>query len=201
VQQAELLEKRKEVVEKKIAAELAKAKQYLAQGNKAAAMTAMKKKALLAKQIEGLDNNIMRLTEQQNALEAAQMQVTTVAAMSHAAKAQKATMGEFNVDKVDKIFEEIQEAADQSEEIQQALATPLGGAAAIDEDELAAELAEMEAQQLDEELLQPAPIPTTLPIAVEQLNLPSVPTGVPARANKKKTAEDELAELEAEMAG
>jgi hypothetical protein len=30
-----LLEKRKEVVEKKIEAELAKAKQYLAQGNKA----------------------------------------------------------------------------------------------------------------------------------------------------------------------
>ena len=160
----------------------------------------MKKKALLVKQIEGLDNNIMRLQEQQNALEAAQMQVTTVAAMSHAAQAHRATMAEFNIDKLDNVFEQIQEAADQSEEISQALATPLGGAATIDEDELAAELAEMEAQQLDEELLQPAPIPTTLPAAAEQLNLPSVPTGVPAKANKKKTAEDELAELEAEMA-
>lgn len=196
-----MLEKRKEVVDKKIAAELAKAKQYLAQGNKAAAMTAMKKKALLVKQIEGLDNNIMRILEQQNALEAAQMHTTTVAAMSHAAKAQKATMNEFNVGKVDKILEEIQDTAEQAEEIQQALATPLGGAGTIDEDELAAELAELEAQQLDEELLQPAPIPTTLPAAAEQLNLPSVPTGVPApAANKKKTAEDELAELEAEMA-
>lgn len=159
----------------------------------------MKKKALLVKQMEGLDNNIMRVTEQQNMLEDAQMQYQTVAAMQTAAKAQKATMAEFKIEKVDQVMDEIQEVADQASEIQAALAQPLGGAMALDDDEIAAEMAELEAAQLDEELLQPAPIPTTLPAAAERLDLPSVPAGAPGPA-KKKTPEDELAELEAEMA-
>lgn len=153
--------------------------------------------------MEGLDNNIMRVTEQQNMLEDAQMHVQTVSAMQQAAKAQKATMQEFKIEKVDQVMDEIQEVADQASEIQQALAQPLGGAMAIDDDDIEAELAELEAQQLDEELLQPAPIPTALPTvaAQEQLNLPSVPTTSAARPGKaRKTPEDELAELEAEMA-
>ena len=98
-------------------------------------------------------------------------------------------------------MEEIQDAADQAAEIERAMAVPLGSAAGIDEDELAAELAEMEAVQLDEELMQPAPIPSRLPAGVpaagERLDLPSVPSTAPS---KIKTTEDELAELEAELA-
>ena len=151
----------------------------------------------MVKQLDALDNNIMRVTEQQHMLEDAQMHVQTVAAMQQAAKAQKATMQQFKVENVEEVIDEIQEVADQANEIQQALAQPLGGASAIDDDDIAAELEEMEAQQLDAELLAPAPVPSKLPVAPEgQLNLPSVPSAPP----KKKTAEDELAELEAELA-
>ena len=162
-------------------------------------MSALKKKALLTKQLEGQDNNIMRLLEQQSMLESAQVNAQTMAAMKHGAKAQKAAMQEYKVENVYQVFDEIQEVADQSAEIQEAMAQPLGGAAALDEDELEAELAEMQAAALDEELMQPAPIPTKLPGRADAaLNLPSVPSAPPSKV--KKTAEDELAELEAEMA-
>lgn len=199
-EQAELLEKRKEVLEMKIEAELTKAKQYLKQGNKAAATTCMKKKALLVKQMEGLDNNIMRVTEQQNMLEDAQMHVQTVAAMQQAAKAQKATMAEYRIEKVDQVMDEIQNVADQAAEIQQALAMPLGGAIGIDDDDIEAELADLESQQLDEELMQPALIPSTLPPAKDELQLPNVPTTAAPAGRTKKTVDEELEEMERELA-
>lgn len=135
----------------------------------------------------------MRIQEQKQVLENAQLTVQTVAAMQQAAQAHKATMSDFKLEKVDKVMDDIQEAAEQANEIQEALAMPLGPAANFDEDALADELAEMEAQQLDAELLQPAPIPSGVPSDI--LNLPAVPTTKPAA----KTTAEELAELEQEM--
>ena len=163
----------------------------------AAAQQAMKRKALIEKQLETIDNNIMRVQEQQGMMENSQAPVQTVAAMQQAARAHKSVMAEFKIDKVDQVMEEIQETADQAAEIQQALAMPLGSAAEIDEDGIEDELAEMEAQMLDEELLAPAPVPTGAPAKAAAAALPAVPTTKPA----VKTTEDELAELEAELAG
>ena len=64
------------------------------------------------------------------------------------------------------------------------------------QDELMAELEELEALELDEQLLQPA---TTVPAEP----LPSVPTKVPAKAPQRAAAQsedDELEKLRAEMA-
>lgn len=141
----------------------------------------------------------MRVMEQQQMLESSQVQVTTVSAMHNAAKAQKATMSKFKVEKVDEIMEDIQDVADQTAEIQQALAQPLGGAAGLDDDEIADELAALEAAQLEEELLQPATIPSgkvAAPARGEALVLPSVPSSAPKPA---KTTEEELQELEREL--
>eukprot|EP00798_Chlamydomonas_sp_ICE-L_P003759 gene3759-13819_t len=72
----------------------------------------------------------------------------------------------------------------------------LGGATGLDDDELMKEFEEMEAAQLDEELLAPAPVPTA---QVPHAPMPSVPTGMVAP--KRKTQEElELEALEAEMA-
>lgn len=148
--------------------------------------------------MENIDNNIQRISEQLGQLEDTQITIQTVAAMHQGAQAQKANMQEFNIDKVDKVMEEIQEASDQVTEIQQALAVPLGGGVAIDEDDLEEELAAMEAEQLEAELLAPAAVPTTVPtVPSAGLSLPSVPTGAPVKP--AKTTEDELAELEKEL--
>ncbi|RVW52371.1 Vacuolar protein sorting-associated protein 32-like 2 [Vitis vinifera] len=90
-------------------------------------------------------------------------------------------------------MDEINEQTENMKQIQEALATPIGAAADFDEDELEAELEELEGAELEEQLLQPA---TTAPAA-------PIPAGrVPARpAPQRNTAEDdELAALQAEMA-
>jgi len=93
-------------------------------------------------------------------------------------------------------MDEINEQTENMKQIQEALSTPIGTAADFDEDELEAELEELEGAELEEELLQPA---TTAPAAPVH-----VPGGrLPARAapQKQRTAEeDELAALQAEMA-
>lgn len=64
------------------------------------------------------------------------------------------------------------EQQDLAKEISDAISTPVGGTL-VDEDELEKELAELEQEKLDEELLKVGPMP----------DLPSVPaTKVPAAA-------------------
>lgn len=196
------MEKRREHLQKQIDACIDKAKECLSKNNKPAAQLALKRKAMYIKQLETVENNILRLTEMRMGLELGTGTAQTVNALQAGAQAHKATMAEYKVEKVDKIMDEIQYAADQAAEVQAALAMPLGPAAAIDEDELEAELADMQQQQLDAELLSPAPVPTG-PIAQRKeesmpevpLSSPAVPSGRPAT----KTTEDELAELEAEL--
>ncbi len=103
---------------------------------------------------------------------------------------QKAT----NIDDVDKTMDEINEQTENMKQIQDALSAPLGASADFDEDELEAELEELEGAELESQLLEPVAAPPSHPV--------HVPTKQPARpAPQKATAEDdELAALQAEMA-
>lgn len=49
-------------------------------------------------------------------------------------------MQELDIQSVDKVLDEINEQADQMAQIQDAMSQPMGGAAALDEDDLLAEL-------------------------------------------------------------
>jgi charged multivesicular body protein 4 len=198
------------VLEKRVAAEVARAKAALAANNRGGATLCLRRKALLLKQVEVVDNHILRLTEQLSQLEANQANVDYFAAIKVAAKVQKANMAEMKVEKIDKVMEDIQEAGDRMAEVQQAFALPTGAAAEIDEDDLAAELAEMEAEALDAELLAPAKVAApaaaaeavaaaAAPAAAEAA-LPSAPSGAPGRPpGAAKTTDEELADLEAEL--
>ncbi|CDY48601.1 BnaA01g07640D [Brassica napus] len=95
----------------------------------------------------------------------------------------------LNIDDVDKTMDEINEQTENMKQIQEALSTPIGAAADFDEDELEAELEELEGAELEEQLLQPTP-------------MPSVPGRQPVRpaAPKRTAEEEELAALQAEMA-
>ena len=104
------------------------------------------------------------------------------------------------------MLDEINEQTDQMQQIQDAMGQPIGAAADLDEDALMQELEDLESEQLDTELLAPAPAPSGKVAAkAGKDELPSVPAGkakpAPAKARPAKTAEeDELAALEAEMA-
>ena len=63
---------------------------------------ALKKRKLYENQLEAVENNIMRVNEQQMMLENQRTTVETVAALSNAAKASKQTMHEMKIENVDK---------------------------------------------------------------------------------------------------
>jgi hypothetical protein len=204
----ELLLKRRDLLDKKIATELQRAKEMSAAKNKRGALAALKKKKLLEGQRDALENNIARITEQQGMLEDQRIQITHLAAMRNATQASKQTMQELDIGSVDKVLDEINEQSDQMAQIQDAMAQPIGGAAQIDEDDLLAELEELDAQELDNQLLEPAPVPSSqvpsrVPAQAQGHASQALPN-VPARrapAAPQKTAEElELEQLEAEMA-
>ncbi len=196
----EQLEKRKTLLEKKIADELERAKEFTRQKKKNQALMCLKKKKMYEQQLEQLDNLQMRVSEQRMMLENQRANTDVLQAMQQASQAAKLNMKESKIENVDKILDEIQESNDQLRQVQEALTQPLGPAAEFDDDELLGELEEMEAEELDKQLMEPAPVPATkLPQAAAAL--PSVPSSKVPAAQKAKTPEElELEALQAEMA-
>ncbi|CAM6039445.1 unnamed protein product [Sphagnum compactum] len=191
----EMLEKKEKVLQRKIATEIEKARDFTKAKNKRAAIQCLKRKKLYEVQVEQLGNFQLRIHDQMIMLEGAKATTETVDALRSGAIAMKAIQKATNIDDVDKTMDEINEQTENMKQIQEALSTPIGAAADIDEDELEAELEDLEHAELEERLLQPST--TQLPVPAY-----SRPTQVPAqRAAPQKSAEDdELAELQAEMA-
>ncbi len=87
---------------------------------------ALKNKKLYEAQLEQIEANIMRVSEQKVMLENQRTTIETVSALSSAAEASKQTMTEMKIEKIDKIFDTINEQSDQMREIQEALGQSLG---------------------------------------------------------------------------
>lgn len=193
----EMLEKKEVVLNKKISLEVEKAKAYTKAKNKKAAIQCLKRKKLLEVQVEQLGNFQLRIHDQMILLEGAKATTETVDALRTGASAMKAMHKSTNIDDVDQTMDDINEQTEIMKQVQEALSAPLGAAADFDEDELEAELEELEGAELEDQLLQPA---TSAPMP----ELPSVGAKQPARSQKtpaQPSAEDaELAELQAEMA-
>lgn len=192
----EMLEKKEKVLQKKIANEIEKAREATRQKNKRAAIQCLKRKKLYEVQVEQLGNFQLRIHDQMIMLEGAKATTETVEALRSGATAMKAIQKATNIDDVDKTMDEINEQTENMKQIQEALSTPIGAAADFDDDELEAELEELEGAELDDALLTPA-APTPLP---------SAPYKPPQRQPPQKVApqsteeDDELAALQAEMA-
>merc|ERR1719414_135151 len=111
--------------------------------------------------------------------------------MGGAAKALKAAHKNMNVDDVHDLMDDVAEQQEIANEISDAISAPVGFGNDVDEDDLMAELEELEQETLDEQLLDVGG-----PIGDD---LPSVPTAepvAPSTSNKSKTEDDEMAELE-----
>ncbi|KAL3625400.1 hypothetical protein CASFOL_030854 [Castilleja foliolosa] len=190
-----MLEKKEGVLQKKAYAEIEKAKTYTKAKNKRAAIQCLKRKKLYEEQIGQLANFQLRIHDQMILLEGAKATTETVDALRSGAAAMKAMQKATNIDDVDKTMDEINEQTENMKQIQEALSTPIGASADFDEDELEAELEELEGAELEEQLLQPAP---TAPAAPVKAPAGSVPTRPVPR--KRTEEEEELAALQAEMA-
>lgn len=191
----EMLEKKESLLLKKVTEEVERAREFTRARNKRAAIQCLKRKKLYEQHVENLGNFQLRIHDQMIMLEAAKATTETVDALRTGAAAMKAMQKATNIDDVDKTMDEINEQTENMKQIQEALSTPIGIAADFDEDELEAELEELEGAELEEQLLQPATMAPAAP-------LHNVPAGrQPTRPTPQKNTaeEDELAALQAEM--
>ncbi|XP_010931425.1 vacuolar protein sorting-associated protein 32 homolog 1 isoform X2 [Elaeis guineensis] len=188
----EMLEKKEHVLQKKISGEVEKAKDYTKAKNKKAAIQCLKKKKLYEAQIEQLGNFQLRVHDQMIVLEGAKATTDTIDALRTGSSAVKSIQQSLSIDDIEKTMEQANEHTENMRQIQEALAMPVGAAADFDEDELEAELEDLEGEELEEELLQP---PSTVPAT----RLPN--PNQPERETPRPASDvDELAALQAEMA-
>nr|XP_033790971.1 charged multivesicular body protein 4c [Geotrypetes seraphini] len=174
----EMLAKKQDYLEKKIEQELATARKHGTK-NKRAALQALKRKKRLEKQLIQIDGTLSTIEFQREALENSHTNTEVLKNMGYAAKAMKAAHANMDVDKIDSLMQDIHEQQDIAQEISDAISRPAGFGEEFDEDELMAELEELEQEELNKHMAD--------------VRLPSVPaTSLPSRpATSRKRVEDD----------
>ena len=114
----------------------------------------MRRKAMFEKQVEQHNNQLLRLEEQLIQLEASKATAEVFHSMKNANEATRANLRNARMEEFDQVLDNVQETQDEISEINEALGRPIGSAQEADDDDLLAELDEMEARDLDSELLE-----------------------------------------------
>jgi len=183
----EMLEKKSDHIEKQIKSELIKVKEYGTK-NKRQALQHLKKKKRLEQQQMQVDNTLATIEYQREALMNAKANADILGTMQTASKTMKAIHEENNIDNVEDVMADIQEQQDIASEIADAISRPIDiPGLDIDDDELLAELDELEQEEIDSQMINTEPI-----------NTPSVPTTTPQSTTITKVEEkdDDLDDLE-----
>jgi len=198
----DMLLKKQEFLEKKIDSELATAKKN-AKTNKRAALQAIKRKKRFEAQLAQIDGTLTTMEQQREALEGANTNTAVLQTMSEAAKSLKKAHEGMNVDDVHEMMDDIAEQQDVAKEISEAISNPVAFGNEFDEDELEAELEELEREgeveeqrRLDEEFLDVGPSASDLP-EVPTTDTPKVAPPQPKKKQELTDEEKELAELAA----
>ena len=185
-----MLEKKESLMARKIAEELANAREANRQGNKRRALQHLKKKKLYEAQLDALATSQLKLQEQVIMLEGSKATSETYGALRSGADAMRRMVKETKIEDVDATMDAISDQTEQMRQVQEALGQPVGFAAELDEDELEEELAELDALDVEDKLLD-SELARELE---EEPAMPSVPLpSVPAPT----IAADEEAELKA----
>ncbi len=142
---------RKDFVERKGQQELTQAKLRSKLGDKKGAIVHLKRKKLYEREAEKIDAGIVNLEQQALSIESSLVTVDIVNAMKTGKKAMQTITSQINVDDVTELQDDIADLHQQEQQINDAMSSPIGGMDA-DEDELAMELAQLEAADLEEEL-------------------------------------------------
>jgi len=187
-QQLQMIEKKEEYLQKKIAEELKKAKAN-AVTNKQVATAALKRKKASEVELDRLAGTRLQLEMQVNTLESANLNAETMAAMKRGADALKVIHNGMTVDQVDATMNEVIQQREIAEDIAGIISNPISGDP-IDEDELLEELNNLEQEQLDERLRGAEHVP---------LHQPRIESPVEQGAITMDE-EEELRQLQASMA-
>jgi len=148
----------------------------------------LKEKKRLEKTLQQIDGTLTTLEYQREALQNASMNGQAFNALKGATNALKIVHKELDVDSVQDIMDELAEQHELSNEIANAISSPVGFGAEIDEFELENELAQLEQEALSKEMAQ--------------IDLPTVPAhpipsyAQPAATSSSKAKNKELEDLE-----
>ncbi|PPQ79538.1 hypothetical protein CVT25_003419 [Psilocybe cyanescens] len=193
-QQLQMIEKKEEYLQRKIEEETKKSRAN-AVSNKAVALAALKRKKVTEGELDRLAGTRLQLEMQVNTLESANLNAETMAAMKKASDALKVIHGNLTIDKVDATMNQVNEQRELASDIADALANPMYSGMDMDEDELAADLEELQQEVLNDRLNEADHAPVHLP--------PNV-TRVEDKTRRPSVAEDDeeeqLKQLQAEMA-
>ncbi|XP_077365377.1 charged multivesicular body protein 4c [Festucalex cinctus] len=181
----DMLSKKQDYLEKRIQQEIMIAKKHGTR-NKRAALQALKRKKRLEQQLTQIDGTLSTIEFQREALENSHTNTEVVRNMGFAAQAMKKVHESMDINKIDDLMEDINEQQDVAREINDAISRPYGET--YDEDELLAELEELEQEGLDENLKSMGGLPS-----VPSARLPSVPSAglVSHRGTARRRAEDD----------
>jgi len=187
-QQLQMIDKKEEHLQKKIEEEIKKARAN-AVSNKTVATAALKRKKMYEVELNRLGDSRLHLETQVNTLEAANMNVETMAAMKKAADALKVIHGNLTMDKADATIAEAHAQRELALEIAELIAAPLYQPD-IDEDELTRELDELEQEALNDRLNLADHAPVHQPPNARRVE-------EPPRTTKSAIEDDEAAQLKA----
>ena len=176
----DLLEKKSAHIECKVQMEIRIAKENGSK-NKRQALTALKRKRRLEKQLLHIDGTISTLEFQVDALENANTNVEVLSSMKFASEALK--NAQMDPEDAHNIIDDIAEQKDLQDEISEALSSFVQNNGEYDDDELLAELRELEESEVEDEHPK-----------IE--TLPDVPTSkLPSREQRKNSVDDVMKEL------
>ncbi|CAN9429852.1 unnamed protein product [Alternaria alternata] len=144
-------------------------------------------------------SQIMTLEREIYSIETANINKETLDAMKNAGTAMKQIHAGLTIDKVDNVMEDLREQHAIGEEISEAITSGVASNG-IDEDELDEELAELQQEKLDEQMLNTGNVP--IHDAPSSQKLPQAPSTNPKAPQRveEDDEEEELRKLQAEMA-
>ncbi|KAJ2077949.1 ESCRT-III subunit protein snf7 [Coemansia sp. RSA 988] len=192
--------------------------------NKRAAVLSLKRMRMLREEMERLGGSRMSLEAQVMAIEGANVNLETMKAMKKGTEAMKSIHKDLDIDKVDQTMDDIRDQMDLANEVSEAISRPEMFGVDLNDDELNAELEELEQEELDKQLLRaekaPIALPSTAGVPAQAANLtahrnqllqasstpvslPNAPTTTVSQAPQQQLAttesEDELEELSKQM--
>lgn len=200
------LEKRTKVIEKNMLECLKKAQHYIKRNNKKSAILEMKKRKMQQKKLDQIQAYQLNLINMVDMLENAATSHQVADAMKVTTNQLKTIQKENNIEEMENLREDIEEAQAKQTEVEDLLAEPMAGTE-LDEDDLEDEYNSLMGEiEGEDELAAVTEVPTTsTKVADKPVDLPIAPTADPVVLPKPvttepvmgttKSEEDELGEL------
>ncbi|XP_068160363.1 charged multivesicular body protein 4c [Antennarius striatus] len=181
----EMLTKKQDYLERRIDQEIAIAKKNGTK-NKRVALQALKRKKRFEQQLTQIDGTLSTIEFQREALENSHTNTEVLKNMGFASKALKQVHESLDINKIDDMMDDITEQQDVAKEISEAISRPFGET--YDEDELLAELEELEQEELEDNMKTMGGLPS-VPTAALPSTRPSQRHRM--RESYKKRAEED----------